>query len=63
MCINKGHTNFPNQTSKLNLFKALKANANSLFSSINDQKLRIYQNKRLSYNMRCGVPNTFPTYN
>ena len=56
-------TPFPNQTSKPNLFKAPKANANSLFLFANDQKLRIYQNKGLSHNRRCGAPNTFPTRN
>ena len=35
---------------------------NHVFTS-NLQKLRFYQNKGLSLDMRCGVPNTFPTYN
>ena len=29
----------------------------------NFRKLRFYQNKRLSLDRRCGVPNTFPTHN
>ena len=29
----------------------------------NLQKLRFYQNKGLSLDKRCGVPNTFPTHN
>ena len=53
-----------NQTSKPNSIKAPKANANNLFLIANVQKLRFYQNKRLSMNrQRCGVPNTFPTLN
>jgi len=54
---------FRNQTSKPNTFKALKANANSLFSTANVLKLWFYQNKRLSTDKHCGVPNTFPTRN
>ena len=54
---------FQNQTLKPNTFKALKANANSLFSIGNVPKLWFYQNKRLSLDRRCGVPNTFPTCN
>ena len=50
------------QTSKPNLFKALKDNANSSFSTANVLKL-FYQNKGLSTNKSCGVPNTFPTCN
>ena len=45
------------------MFKAPKANANSSFSPANVQKLWFYQNKGLSTDMRCGVPNTFPTRN
>ena len=52
-----------NQTSKPNAFKAPKANADVLFSIANLQKLRFYQNKGLSLDRRCGVPNTFPTCN
>ena len=54
---------FRNQTSKPNMFKAPKANANSLFSIANVLKLWFYQNKGLSTNRHCGVPNTFPTHN
>ena len=54
---------FRDQTSKPNTSKALKANANSLFSIVNVQKLCFYQNKELSLGRRCGVPNTFPTRN
>ena len=50
-------------TSKPNFFKALKATTNNLFLSANDQKLRFYQNKELSYDRHCGVSNTFPTRN
>ena len=52
-----------NQTSKPNSIKAPKANANNLFLIANVQKLRFYQNKRLSLDRHCGVPNTFPTCN
>ena len=50
---------FRNQTSKPNTFKALKANANSLFSTANFLKLWFYKNKGLSLDRCCGVPNTF----
>ena len=43
--------------------KAPKANAYSLFSIANVQKLRFYQNKGLSLDKWCGVPNTLPTCN
>ena len=45
------------------LFKAQKANANSLFSYANDKKLRIFHNKELFHDRRCEVPNTFSTRN
>ena len=61
--LDKGHIPFQNQTSKPNSFKALKANSNSLFLIANVQKLRFYQNKGLSLDRQCGVPNTFPTRN
>ena len=54
---------FQNQTLKPNSFKAPKANANSLFSIANVLKLRFYQNKELSTNKHCEVPNTFLTRN
>ena len=54
---------FRNQTSKPNSIKAPKANANSLFSIANVQKLWFYENKGLSSDRHCGVPNTFPTRN
>ena len=44
-------------------FKAPKANAYCLFSTANVRKLRFYQNKGLSLDRCCGVPNTFPTRN
>ena len=31
--------------------------------TVNHQKLRFYQSKRLSLDRRCGVPNTFATRN
>ena len=37
--------------------------ANNLILSTNDQKLRANQNKGLSHDRGCGVPNTFPTSN
>ena len=42
---------------------SLKANASSLFSIANVLKLWFYQNKGLSSDRRCGVPNTFPSRN
>ena len=54
---------FWNRTTEPNTFKALKANANSSFSTANVLKLWFYQNKGLSMDRRCGVPNTFPTHN
>ena len=42
---------------------ASKANASSLFLSANDQTLRIYQNKGLSHDRHCWVPNTLLTCN
>ena len=54
---------FPNQTSKSNPFTTPKADAISLFLIANDQKLRFYQNKGLSPDEHCEVPNTFSTYN
>ena len=54
---------FRNQTSKPNSFKASRANANSSFLIANVRKLRFYQNKILSLDRRCGVPNTFSTCN
>ena len=54
---------FWNQALKPNTFKAPKANANSLFSTANIQKLRFYQNKWLFLDRRCKGPNTFPTRN
>ena len=56
-----GTTPIPKPTLKPNAFKAPKANANVLFSIASLRKLRFYQNKGLSLNRRCGVPNTFPT--
>ena len=44
-------------------FKAPKSNANCLLSTANVRKLRFYQNKGLSLDRCCGVPNTFPTRN
>ena len=45
--------------------KAPKANANAkiMFFTANLQKLSFYQNKGLSLDRQCGVPNTFPTCN
>ena len=54
---------FQNQTSKPNLLKVSKVNANSSFSIANVLKLKFYQNKGLSMDRRCGVPNTFLTRN
>ena len=54
---------FYNQASKPNLIKAPKANANSSFSIANVLKLWFYQNKGLSMDRCCGLPNTFPTRN
>ena len=51
------------QTSKPNSVKTLKANANSLFLIADVWKLKFYQNKGLSLDKRCGVPNNFPTHN
>ena len=34
-----------------------------MFFTTNLQKLRFYQNKGLSLDRRCEVPNTFPTHN
>ena len=54
---------FRNQSSKPNLFKSTKTNANSLFLIANVLKLRFYQNKGLSMDRHCRVPNTFPMRN
>ena len=51
-------TSFPNPN-----LKALKANVNSSILIINVRKLRFYQNKGLSTNRHCGVPNTYPKRN
>ena len=54
---------FQNQTSKPKSLKALKANANCSFPIANVQTLRFYQNKGLSTDKRCVVPNTFSIRN
>ena len=43
--------------------KAPKANAKIIFFTTNLPRLRFYQNKGLSLDRRCGVPNTFSTRN
>ena len=47
---------------KAHFFKAMKTNASSLLLSAYDQTLRVYQNKGLSNDRCCGLPNTFPTH-
>ena len=54
---------FKSQNSKPHACKASKANVKIMFFIANIQKLRFYQNKGLSLDRCCGVPNTFPTRN
>ena len=52
---------FKSQTSKSPCLLSPENQCQNHFFTANLRKLRSYQNKGLSLDRRCGVPNTFPT--
>ena len=54
---------FKSQTSKPSCIQNPESQCQNHVFIANFQKLRFYQNKELSLDKCCGVPNTFPTRN
>ena len=54
---------FKSQTSKPPCIRSPKSQCQNHVFIANLQKLKFYQNKGLSLDRRCGLPNTFPTRN
>ena len=57
------HSHSKAKTSKPPCMQSPKSQCRNRVFTTNLQKLRFYQNKGLSLDRRCGVPNTFSTCN